>query len=105
MVIIMTVMIDHTVHHHEISKDLFVFGKLGEGLRSVEFQMFVGVRQDPHLGFLHAYHDHNDDYIDDHDQDIGVLDYHRTVMKKIIKIIRLRKLILMPDQKLKMMIW
>ena len=31
------------------SKDLLVLGKFGERLRCVEFQMFVGVGEDPHL--------------------------------------------------------
>ena len=30
-------------------KDLLVLGKFGEGLCCVEFQMFVGVGEDPHL--------------------------------------------------------
>ena len=51
-------------------KDLFVLGKLGERLSSVEFQMFVRVSQDPHLCHAHAYHDHYQ-YVD---HDLGIFD-------------------------------
>ena len=58
-----------------LSKDLFVLGKLGERLSSVEFQMFIRVSQDPYLPQADAYHDHdNDEHIDD-DHDIGIF-YH-----------------------------